>query len=154
MQSHVSSMGQEDLEKLHPAIYRWQPERARAPAVFPLGLGQEGVHEVCEASFGDMPALTGFALSAAKPRRGAIAWISQRCTWLDHGAYLPAGIRQICRDPADIISIEVSKLADALWTIEEAVRSAAVGCVMAEIDVWTLLPRAALRWLLAVMVCR
>lgn len=121
-------------ETLHPAVYRWQPARAESSAEFPLGLGEAGVHEVCEASFGDMASLTGFALAAAKPRRGAIAWIVQRRLALDHGSFLPAGRSEICRAPRPVISVDVSKLGDALWAIEEAVRSAAVGCVIAEID--------------------
>ena len=121
-------------ETLHPAVYRWQPARVQAPAEFPLGLGQSGVHEVCEASFGDMAALTGFALAAAKPGRGAIAWIVQRRLALDHGVLLPAGLRGVCHAPRPVICVDASKQSDALWVIEEAVRSAAVGCVIAEID--------------------
>ena len=121
-------------ETLHPAVYRWRPTRAKAPAEFPLGLGEAGVHEVCEASFGDMASLTGFALAGARPRRGAIAWIVQRRLALDHGSFLPAGMGQICRETRPVVSVDVSKLGDALWAIEEAVCSAAVGCVIAEID--------------------
>ena len=121
-------------EALHPALYRWRPVHAKEPSDFPLGLGQTGLHEVCEANFGDMAALTGFALAAAAPKRGAIAWIVQRRLALDHGALLPAGFCQVCREPRPIVSIDAGKPGEALWAIEEAVRSAAVGCVIAEID--------------------
>ncbi len=121
-------------ETLHPAVHRWRPIKAQQPAEFPLGLGQTGVHEVCEESFGDMAALTGFALAAAKPRRGAIAWIVQRRLTLDHGTFLPSGLPDLCRSVRPIVSVDVTKHQDGLWTIEEAVRSAAVGCVIAEID--------------------
>ena len=121
-------------ETLHPAVYRWRPARAETPAEFPLGLGQSGVHEVCEASFGDMASLTGFALAAARSRRGAIVWVVQRRLALDHGTFLPAGMQQVCRQPRPVISVDVSKHGDALWAIEEAVCSAAAGCVIAEID--------------------
>ena len=128
--SKVSSIA----ENLHPDVQRWVPQRVSAAACFPLGLGETGVHEVCEANFGDLPALTGFVLSAAKPKRGAIAWVSQRRIALEHGACLPAGVAQMCRKHLDVIGIETSKLTDALWTTEEVVHSAAVGCVIAEID--------------------
>jgi len=120
-------------ENLHPDVRRWQPQTARAPSVFPLGLGQEGVHEVCEARFGDMPALTGFALATAKPRRGAVGWISQRRLQLDYGSCLPAGLTQLQSESCKLVSIETSKLTDALWAIEEAIRSAALGQIIAEI---------------------
>ena len=121
-------------ERLHRDVYRWRSRRVSEPPEFPFRLGSEGVHEICEASYGDMAALTGFALAAAKPRREAIAWVMQRRLSLEHGAHLPGGAAQLRREPPSLVSIEVSKLTDALWTIEEAVRSAAVGCVIAEIE--------------------
>lgn len=131
--SEASKAETHQPEALHPAVYRWRPARIERPAQFPLGLGQSGVHEICEDRFGDMASLTGFALAAADPRRGAIAWIVERRLALDHGAILPAGIQHICREAKAIISVDASKHQDALWVIEEAVRSAAVGCVIAEI---------------------
>lgn len=133
-ETHCQNQGRSASNSLHPDVYRWQPQRASAPAAFPLGLGETGVHEVCETSFGDMPALTGFVLAAANPRGGAISWITQRKLALDHGEHLPAGITQMSRKRQDIISIDVGRAADALWAIEEVVHSGAVGCVIAEID--------------------
>lgn len=133
MQPCAPSKEQIPPENLHPAVYRWRPTKVQSAAAFPLGLGEEGVHEICEASFGDMPALTGFALASAIPRRGAIAWVSQHKMMLDHGSCLPAGFSELSAARRSRVSITVSKLTDALWTIEEAVRSGAVSGVIAEI---------------------
>lgn len=137
MQNEAAStrqkVGSASLELLHPGLYRAAYQSALVPPAFPFGLGETGVHEVCEASFGDMAALTGFALAAARLRRGALVWISQRNLIMDHGGCLQAGLAQLRRGAPHILSIDVIRLSDALWTIEEAVRSSAVGGVVAEI---------------------
>lgn len=103
-------------------------------AAFPLGLGESGVHEVCEAGFGDMAALCGFAFAASKARRGAVFWISQARLNCDHGALLQAGLGRLTAPLPTVLQGRPRKLNDALWMIEEAIKSNAVGLVVAEIE--------------------
>ena len=125
MQTHaLSSLG----------VFRLRPDLRPSDATFPLGLGESGVHEVCEAAYGDMPALTGFVLAASKIRSGALFWITQSGLGLDHGGIFQNGIRHIRRGSLPILSASPRKLSDALWMIEEAIRSNAVGLVIAEIE--------------------
>jgi protein ImuA len=112
------------------------PATSNGPtATFPFGLGASGVHELAEASFGDMAALTGFALAAApRKAKGAVFWITQNRLSLEHGHLLQGGAnlyRPAC--PA-YVSVYPRQLCDALWIIEEAVRSSAVSLVVAEIE--------------------
>ena len=119
---------------LRPDVFRLREESVPAPAVFPLGLGQQGVHEVCETHFGDLAALCGFALSAAQLRPGTVAWISQRALGLDHGRVFQSGFGALRHSPPDLLHIRTTKQVEALWALEEALRSTAVGLVVAEIE--------------------
>ncbi|MEM5516252.1 hypothetical protein WNY37_04775 [Henriciella sp. AS95] len=123
------------LDLQTPGIFRLgQAAAPREPAQFPLGLGTCGVHEICETSFGDMPALTGFALSAAPARRGAIIWVSQSGLLTNHGNLLETGLRGLRRERADLLHVHARKLPDTLWAIEEAIRSSAAGLVIGELS--------------------
>lgn len=124
----------ESATVLRPDVFRLRQESAPAPAAFPLGLGRQGVHEVCETHFGDMAALCGFALSAAQPRPGAVAWVTQRALGLDHGRVFESGLGGLRRMRPDLLHIRTAKKVEALWAVEEALRSTAVGLVIAEIE--------------------
>lgn len=109
--------------------------RARGPIpAFPLGLGESGVHEVCEAAHGDFPALTGFAFTARAARKGAIAWVRQGSLMREHGHILQTGIPELSRERHAILDVTARKPGEALWATEEAIRSAAVGLVVAELE--------------------
>ena len=111
------------------------PGKAGAAGVrFPLGLGERGVHELAEAAYGDMPALTGFALAAAKPRKGAILWVTQAAFAAAHGQVLPHGAVGYPAGRAPLLIVRPRKLVEALWTIEEGLRSSAVGLVIADVE--------------------
>lgn len=118
----------------HPQLFRPKPQKPSPDLSFPLGLGVQGVHEICEARFGDIAALTGFALAAAKPQRGAIAWIGEISRELNHGHILGAGVSAIRRPAPPVLSIKARKTSEALWATEEAIRSSAVSLVIAEIN--------------------
>lgn len=124
----------ESLAPSPPGVFRLRPEAALEPAAFPLGLGARGVHEVCEAAFGDMAALTGFALAAGALRPGAIAWVMQTRRSLDHGRPFMSGLGAIRQAPPPVLQVEAPKLTDALWAVEEAVCSATVALVVAELE--------------------
>lgn len=109
--------------------------RADGHARFPFGLGQAGVHEICEAGHGDLATLTGFALMAASLRAGPILWVSQFGLARDHGQVLRAGLAQFgARVDRPLVMVAAHKRTEALWTVEEAIRSGAVSTVIAELD--------------------
>ena len=103
---------------------------ARTPicARFPFGLAQAGVHELAEACFGDMPALTGFTLAAyaeggGANRAGAILWVTQARLGLEHGCVPDSALRAFSAHHTHRLVVQPAKLSDALWTIEEAIAS-------------------------------
>lgn len=125
MESHtLSSLG----------VFHLRPKAKPRDVAFPLGLGESGVHEVCETGFGDMAALSGFAFAVRKQRRGAVLWISQTKLNRDHGNLLQAGLGSLNPALPTVLHAQPRKLNDALWMIEEAIQSNAVGLVIAEIE--------------------
>lgn len=125
MESHsLSSLG----------VFHLRPKAKPRDAAFPLGLGESGVHEVCETEFGDMAALSGFVLAASKERRGAVFWISQAKLNRDHGGLLQAGLGRLKAPLPAVLQAHPRKSNDTLWMIEEAIKSNAVGLVIAEIE--------------------
>lgn len=117
-----------------PGVFRLGETRRKPDPGFPLNLGREGVHEICEASHGDMAAMTGFALAAARPPAGAVFWVRQFGLSREHGQLLHAGLETVAHRPAGLLSVETRKTSDALWASEEAICSGAVGLVIAEIE--------------------
>ncbi|WP_300396749.1 hypothetical protein [Henriciella sp.] len=118
---------------LSPAVFRLGTAPAKGRAAFPLGLGDQGIHEVCEAGFGDYGALTGFVLGAAPRRTGAVVWVSQTHLVLNHGRLLETGLKALRRERLPTLHVQVRKPMEALWAVEEAIRSKAAGLVVAEV---------------------
>ena len=106
------------------------PQQAR----FPFGLGESGVHEVCERAHGDMAALTGFALTAAHRPEGPVIWVRQSGLAYDHGCVMQAGLSQLRTPLRALLTVSAYKRSEALWVIEEAIRSGAASLVIAELD--------------------
>ena len=109
-------------------------ERA-APSSFPFGLGAEGVHELVETAPGDHPALLGFALAAAaahRPKR--IFWVGERLRRRDYGAVLQSELERGFGAPVLCLQAAPRRTADALWCVEEAIRSGAIDLVVAEVS--------------------
>ena len=117
-----------------PGVFRLGETRRKPDQSFPLNLGREGVHEICEARHGDMAAMTGFALAAARPPAGAVFWVRQFGLAREHGDLLHAGLSSLTQCPAGLLSVQTRKASDALWASEEAISSGAVGLVIAEIE--------------------
>ena len=104
-------------------------------AAFPYELGARGLHEVVEAAYGDIAAVTGFTLSAARPAGpGALLWISQAGTRRDLGNPPETALREMTHRNTRRLSLVTKHASDALWAAEEAVVSGAVGHVIAEVD--------------------
>lgn len=110
-----------------------RPSHIEETAVFPFGLGQTGVHECVENQFGDMAALTGFALANVKPA-GAILWVRQYKLTQEHGYLLQSGAADFQHTKQLCLHVKISKRMDVLWTIEEGIKSGAVTLVIGEVD--------------------
>lgn len=114
-------------------LFHMRPQESAEAPDFPLGLGAEGVHELAEARFGDLPAVTGFALAASQLQDGPVAWIRQAGPDRDHGRVMLRGLPALRADPPRLLQVGARRLKDALWALEEAVQSRTVSLVVGEI---------------------
>lgn len=123
-------------DSIHPQVFRLGKAELKASesARFPLGLGEKGVHEVCEDSFGDIGALTGFVLAASLVRPGVIVWVSQYDLAREHGEILGQGQAFLRRDLRPVLKVAARRRDDVLWGVEEAITSRAVSLVVAELS--------------------
>ncbi|MFC7292803.1 ImuA family protein [Hirschia litorea] len=117
---------------------RLEPSRALLfrrgeEAIFPFGLGQKGLHECVEKKHGDMSALTGFVLANIKPKN-AILWVRQHKFMQEHGVIFPSGFELFSRDKTHKLHVTVSKSMDALWAIEEGIKSRTLDIVIGELE--------------------
>ena len=108
-----------------------QPQREES--FLPFRLGQVGVHECVESRVGDMGALTGFALTNVQPE-GAVLWVRQYKLTQEYGMLLPSGTAAFQRAVQHSLHVQASKRMDALWAIEEGIKSGAVSLVIGEVE--------------------
>lgn len=125
--SFTSRLQQQDM-----SLIRAQSEKVSA---FPFGLGVSGLHELVEAVYGDMAALTG-AMLAIAGRQGVALWVAQRKAMSAHGKLLS---ESACRFGAygrsqQYLFVRVDKPIDVLWAVDEGVRSNAVHLIVAEVE--------------------
>ncbi|WP_033404718.1 ImuA family protein [Hirschia maritima] len=100
---------------------------------FPFGFGQIGVHECIAHEFGDMTAITGFALTNVKSE-GAVLWVRQYRIAQEHGTILKSGSAAFQHIKSHCLHVKTSKRMDALWAIEEGIKSGTVSLVIGEVD--------------------
>ncbi len=123
-----------DLQSLTDKGWISRPRQSQsAGATFPFGLAEVGLHEVAEASYGDMPAATGFALAALRARARPIVWVSEQQRTATHGAVPSAALNAFAKG-ALRLDVEARRTADALWAVEEAVASGVAGLVIADLS--------------------
>ncbi len=125
-------MNRDDFSAL--GMFRMRPQDQTRPPVFPMGLGADGVHELVEAGFGDMPALTGFALTASAGQTGPVAWIRYGRAGQDHGRVMLRGLPGLRQDPPSLLQIVTYRPKETLWAMEEVIQSRAVSLVIGEIQ--------------------
>lgn len=89
------------------------------------GLALEAVHEIMPAAPGDSASAFGFivALLARMPQSGPILFIASRRALVDYGRPHGHGLNALGLDPARMILVEAGDERQALWAIEEALRS-------------------------------
>ncbi|MEL7489972.1 MAG: hypothetical protein AAGJ73_04570 [Pseudomonadota bacterium] len=119
--------------QLPKGVYRLgEAKPLTAPIAFPFGLGREGVHEVCERSFGDRTAALGFVAAHLPKDGGLIAAVSEKRHLADHGRWYETGLTDFSGRTHSILHIEARKNKDAHWATEEAARSGVASLVIAE----------------------
>jgi protein ImuA len=89
------------------------------------GLALEAVHEILPETAGDTSSAFGFiaALLAHMPQSGPILFIASRRALADYGRPHGHGLNALGLDPARVILVETGDEREALWGIEEALRS-------------------------------
>jgi len=111
------------------------------------GLAIGALHEVVPQTHGDTPAAFGFlaallarfAKDHARTNRPLLFVASHRAL-ADHGRPHGHGLNRLGLDPARLILVETANEKQALWAIEEALRSgapAAIGGAIAKLDLKT-----------------
>lgn len=125
-----------DLETLKSKGLIRTLKNSRAHEVlFPFGLCERGLHEVAECAHGDMSAVTGFVL-AIQQQYGAsdcILWVSQKFALMEHGRTLQTGAQFFAAHDSVRLLVEVSRISEALWAIEEGVTSGTISLIVAEL---------------------
>ena len=100
------------------------------------GLIPGGVHEAAGASPADRPAAMAFlaALLVRFARRGPVAVCQSPGSVARLGRLYGPGWRDLGADPADLVIIEARHEKDALWAMEESLRSGAAAAVLGEAE--------------------
>ena len=140
--------GMAKLERAHPgpsAHLSLDVDQVHAHLPGP-GLACGVLHEIAAAAHGDRPAAFGFvfALTAAalRSRPGPAVFVAQRRCLADFGAPYGHGLVQLGLDAGRLLLIETRSDKDALWALEEALRSQArpamvAGAVAGSLDLTT-----------------
>ena len=126
------------LPRLESGAMRAHPNSVAPLGVAPLdahlphgGVARGALHEIAPQQHGDTPAAFGFLLAllarlAPASRRPILLVGSPRT---DHGRPHGHGLQRLGIDPARLILVEARNETQALWAIEEALRSAVPAAV-------------------------
>jgi protein ImuA len=99
------------------------------------GLACGVLHEVAAETHGDQPSALGFVfalmISAQRMRPGATVFIATRRALVDFGNPYGHGLRQLGLDTGRLLFIETGSDRDALWALEETLRSQAGVAIVA-----------------------
>lgn len=154
------SAGDADGMSRTPTANRWQfGVEALDQRLGVDGLELGGVHEIKpgfgvdqargpgdEAVAGQVVSALAFAFRLAKRRmiasddRSSVLWCATSQSLREYGALYGPGLRAFGCDHRRIITVEARRSDDALWVMEEALRSQAVGAVIAHVDAIDLTP--------------
>jgi protein ImuA len=155
---HRDAAKAERIATLRQGLAKLERAHGAPPAHLSLGVGEVhahlpgpglacGVlHEIAAAAHGDRPAAFGFvfALTAAAlhSRPGPAVFVVQRRCLTDFGAPYGHGLVQLGLDAGRLLLVETKSDKDALWALEEALRSQArpamvAGAVAGGLDLTT-----------------
>lgn len=100
-----------------------------------IALPHGWVHELWAKAPMDMQAATSLMLAAheASPDRPFL-WITSRALIREHGLPYGPGLLGLGIDPARILLVRCEKQQDALWALEECLKSSALAGVVGELD--------------------
>jgi protein ImuA len=132
----------QELAGLDPGLMRL-PERERLiglttpiNATLAGGLACGGLHELAPAAPVHLGAATGFALAlaaSAQGTRGEVLWITTDFAMGEGGGPYGPGLDLFGLASARLLVLRISRPADMLWAMEEALRCRALSCVVAEL---------------------
>lgn len=140
LRRHIAALERRSPGPSHPAglPQPWRTgigvlDRALSAA---SGLILGGVHEAAGASPADRPAALAFlaALLVRLGRRGPVAVCQGPGSVARLGRLYGPGWRDLGADPADLVIVETRHERDALWAMEESLRSGAAAAVLGETE--------------------
>ena len=108
------------------------------------GLSPRGLHDIAPQAYGDMPAAMGFAVALALRRladeteRRPLLWCRLAREEREYGRLYGHGLEALGLPRQRFVTVTLKHPVALLWTMEEALKSAALALVIADAD-----PRAA-----------
>jgi len=119
----------------------WRFGVAAVDTALPQGrLDPHGLHDVTAESFRLWPSAIGFGLALLGRLPGAdtgpaktILWCQSRRMMRESGRLYGHGLSAFGLDPARLILVLAEKEKDALWAVEEGVRTAGIAAVVGEV---------------------
>lgn len=105
------------------------------------GLAPHGLHELKPAAAGDAAAAQAFAMALLARRLGpgearhkSLLWVAPWRDIAEGGWPYGPGLQQLGLDPTRLILVETRRDSDALWAIEEGMRSGALAGVLGSVS--------------------
>ena len=140
------------IARLEQAIPAFTPARGReaawslgiaaADAHLPLqGLERAGLHAIAPQAYGDMPAAMGFAAALAlrhfalsPGERRPLLWVRLEPQAREYGRLYGHGFESLGLPRARLVTVTLKRPAEALWTMEEALKSGALALVIGDAE--------------------
>jgi protein ImuA len=99
------------------------------------GLAPAALHEVSALNETEVPAATGFvcALAGHPAQRRAVLWAAEDMAGIESGCPYGPGLEELGLTPDRLIFVAAMRCHDVLWSMEEGLRSRAIGAVIGEI---------------------
>jgi protein ImuA len=112
------------------------PDTVLPNIVLKGGLALGELHELCPAASLHSGAAAGFALALsalAPPRHGSVVWVQQDFAALESGMLYGLGCDLFGLSSARLIVVRTSTPRDALWAMEEALKTKGVAAAIGEL---------------------